>query len=164
MADPVRLTGGSLGAMALGTFTVTATPPIYSSPQPSYSVADFAAPKAAKTTSKGSRVTVSETLLNAKLEAVEARTDSKFAQLIGKIDTLGERLSGVSDKIGTLDAKVATVDGHVRNVKGTIVAVIIGTGIAVAALAYSAVQVFQGGLGASASAFQTGIAVGQTKK
>ncbi len=89
---------------------------------------------------------VDEKLLTAKLEVAEARTETKFAQLLGKLDTLGERIGSLNDKIGGLDTKIGEVDGHLRNVKGTILAVMIGTGIGVAGLAYAAVQIFEGAL------------------
>lgn len=104
------------------------------------------APQTAQVTTTPGAAYVDEKLLTAKLEAVEARTETKFAQLLGKLDTLGERLTGLNDKIGGFDAKIESVDGHVRNAKATIVAVILGTGIAVAALAYAAVQIFEAAL------------------
>jgi len=103
------------------------TPPAKSAPSPSLNYVD------AK-------------LLDARLEAVEARTETKFAQLLGKLDTLGERLIGLSEKVASVDAKVAAVDGHVRGAKSTIVAFVVGSGIAVAGLAYGAVQIFEAAL------------------
>ena len=105
-------------------------------------------------------MTVTEALLEAKLEAVEARTETKFAQLLGKLDVIGERITSLSGDISIVKGRVDAVDGHVRSAKGTISAFVIGTGIAVAALAYSAVQVYQGGMGATQAAIQTGMQLG----
>lgn len=89
---------------------------------------------------------VDEKLLTAKLEAVEARTETKFAQLLGKLDTLGERLTGLNDRMSGFDTKLDAVDGHVRSAKSTYIAIALGTGIAVAALGFAAVQIFEAAL------------------
>lgn len=104
---------------------------------------------------------VDDRLLKAELTAVEARTDTKFSQLIGKLDIIGERITGLHTQVAQLDVKVTNVDDHSRNGRNLVIATALGTGIAVAALAFAAVQIFQGGMGASASAFQSGLGVAQ---
>lgn len=105
-----------------------------------------------------------ERIIDLKLAAVEARTETKFAQLIGKLDLIAERLGGLNTQIVAIDGKVEKVDAHTRSVRSTIIATVIGTGIAVAALAWGGVQIFQGGMGVSAGAFQAGMAVSEAKK
>lgn len=152
--------------LALGGGT-TATSSSYSY-QRETKAADQAVPKPVTV---GEPTVITEQLLDARLEAVEARTDSKFAQLLGKMDVLGERMVGISDKVGALSDKVGhlesqigVVDGHVSSAKGVIISIVIGTGIAVAALAFTAVQVFQGGMSATSSAFDAGMSVGSAQK
>lgn len=91
-------------------------------------------------------VYVDQGLLTAKLEAVEARTETKFAQLIGKIDLLGQSLSSLNEKVAGVETKVSTVDGHVRSAKATIIGAVLATGISIAGLAYGAVQIFEAAL------------------
>lgn len=100
-------------------------------------------------------------LVDAKLEAVEARTDTKFAQLMGKIELIALSVAGikadiesVNGKIGTLDTKLDTVDGHSRSAKREIMTAVIATGLAVIALAWAGVQIFQGGIGIGISAVE----------
>jgi hypothetical protein len=64
---------------------------------------------------------VEERLLTARLEAVEARTDVKFAQLIGKLDAFGTKLDSLSTVVGEAKAAASSVKPYV-----------IGTGLAIA--------------------------------
>ena len=86
-------------------------------------------------------------------EAIKPET--KFAQLLGKMDLVSASIGELNGKIVALDTKIDTVDTHTRSAKTAIVGTIIGTGVAVAALAWGAVQIYQGGMGTSASAFQS---------
>lgn len=99
---------------------------------------------------------VSEALLNAKLETAEARTDTKFERLIGKIDGLATAVGGVSASVGELKAKVDSVERKAGNAKAVIITTIIATALAFAALSFAGVQIFQGGMSATATAFQSG--------
>lgn len=108
-------------------------------------------------------MTIDERLVDAKLEVVEAHTDTKFAQLLGKMDVIAERVGSLNTQIGALDTKLTTVDGHARSAKATIIATVIGTGLAVAALAWGGVQIFQGGMDTSSAAFQAGITASEKK-
>lgn len=103
-------------------------------------------------------------LFDAKLKILEVQTDNKFSQLLGELRVIGERigtldtrLSGLDTRVGDLKTDIGTVDTHARAAKSTIITTVIGTGIAVAALAWAGVQIFQGGLGLSSSAFQAGM-------
>ncbi len=104
-----------------------------------------------------------ERLLDAKLEAVEARTETKFAQLIGKLDLLAAGIGDVKGKIAELDVKVGVVDGHTRTAKRELIITVVTTGLALGALAWGGVQIFQGGLGLSSSAFQAGMTAADQK-
>ena|SRR5579884_839276 len=116
------------------------------SPQGSYMAAKPMTQQAASAPTPGTRY-VDEALLDAKLQASEARTETKFAQLLGKLELIGQQIGGLNDKIGGFDKKIGDIDGHVRSAKSTYIAIALGTGIAVAALAYAAVQIFEGALG-----------------
>jgi hypothetical protein len=112
-----------------------------------------------------------ERLIDARLEAVEARTETKFAQLLGKLDLLGSQLTGIKGsvealdgRITTLDGRITTIDDHVRSARSTIIAFVVATGLAVAGLAWAGVQIFQSGMGVSASAFQAGLATNTEPK
>lgn len=91
---------------------------------------------------------VDERLLDAKLEAVEAHTETKFSQLLGEMRLIGERVTSLTDKVGGVEKRIGEVDGHLRSAKSTYIAIALGTGIAVATLFYAAVQIFEaaGGL------------------
>jgi hypothetical protein len=99
-----------------------------------------------------------------KIAASEARTETKFAQLMGKLDVLVTGVGDLKTEITRLDGKIDTVDGHARAAKTTIVATVIGTGIAVAALAWAGVQIFQGGMGLSGDAFTAGMDAAQVER
>lgn len=99
---------------------------------------------------------LTEQLLDAKLDAVEARTETKFAQLLGRLDLLVERVGNLKTDVGHLDGKMTIVEGKVINAKTTMITTAIATGIAVAALAWGGVQLFQGGMGITAAAYQSG--------
>ncbi|MGE3691870.1 MAG: hypothetical protein AB7F98_10870 [Novosphingobium sp.] len=105
-----------------------------------------------------------ERLLDAKLEAVEARTETKFAQLLGKIDLLVQGVGDLKSEVSKLDGKIGEVDSHTRAGKREVITAIIATGLGVAALAWAGVQIFQSGLGLSQGAFQAGMAAGEVKK
>ncbi|AMU89928.1 hypothetical protein ATM17_12865 [Sphingopyxis macrogoltabida] len=84
---------------------------------------------------------IDDRLLDAKLEAVEARTETKFAQLMGKIETLIESVAGVKDDVRQLDRRMDGFDGKLEAVeakafssKTIIVTTLIGAFIGMAAL------------------------------
>lgn len=101
---------------------------------------------------------IDERYLGAVLDAAEARTETKFAQLIGKIDLIGERIGALSGEIAGLKGQVNVIDGHTRSARTSIIVAIIGTALALAALAWGGVQIFQSGMGITATAYQTGAA------
>jgi hypothetical protein len=87
--------------------------------------------------SAGDTMEFSEALIDAKLEAVEARTETKFAQLLGKMDLLGEKISGVSNDISDLKLAVATVDSKASNTRIIVGTTIIGAFLATAGIVYT---------------------------
>ena len=52
--------------------------------------------------------------MNARLEAAEARTETRFVQLVGKIDMLGSQISQVRQDLGGQVAQVRGELGQVR--------------------------------------------------
>ena len=121
-------------------------------------------PNQQQTASAASAFEMSERLTDLKIAAVEAQTETKFAQLIGKLDLFGANITTLGQQVSNLDTKIDVIDGHVRNARSTIIAFVVGTGIAVAALAWAGIQLFQGGAGMTAAAYQTGFSAGQGNK
>lgn len=107
---------------------------------------------------------VDERLMEAKLEAAEARTETKFAQLLGRIDTLAVTLNNVSEKLAELRSDVTSIDGKVGSARTTYITTAIASVIAIASLSYAAVSIFQGGMGATSSAFSAGMDAGAAKR
>lgn len=94
--------------------------------------------------SAGDTMEFSEALIDAKIDAVEARTETKFAQLLGKLDLLAEKISGVSQDIGDLKVDVANVetaigkvDSKTTNTRVIVVSTIIGAFLATAGIVYT---------------------------
>lgn len=69
-----------------------------------------------------------ERLIDAKMEAVEARTDTKFAQLMGEIKLVGASISTLSVDIGKISTEVSEAKAAAASGK----TYVIGTGIALA--------------------------------
>ncbi|AYJ87639.1 hypothetical protein D3Y57_19070 [Sphingomonas paeninsulae] len=105
-----------------------------------------------------------ERFLDAKLEAVEARTETKFAQLIGKMDGFTIALGSVAKDVGQLKVEIAAVDAHARNAKSTIIIAIIGSVIGIISLTYAAVAIYVSAMGTTASAYQSGMAAAEAHK
>lgn len=99
---------------------------------------------------------IDERYLNAKLEAVEARTETNFAKLLGKIDAIATSVVGLQTDIGGLKTEINTVENSVSSAKGLIVTTVIGSAIAIAGLAWAGVALFQGGMGTASDAFAAG--------
>ena len=60
-------------------------------------------------------VTIDQQLVDAKIEAAEARTDTKFAQLIGRMDSFAESLSAIRGELKDIQADNRHTRGTVRN-------------------------------------------------
>ena len=109
--------GPSIGTWALsaGAIGTLASPSLYTmshaaeAPKPAY--------RPAPQTEAPNPMAVTEQLLNAKLEAVEARTDSKFAELLGEVRLIGRDVAHLSTNLGTLSADVGGVKAAVDGVK-----------------------------------------------
>lgn len=105
-----------------------------------------------------------ERLIEAKLKLLESQTETKFATLIGKLDLLVQGVADVKSDLTRLDGKIEAVDGHARTGKREIITAIISSALAAIALGWAGVQIFQGGLGLSTSAFQAGMAAVEVEK
>lgn len=64
----------------------------------------------------GRSMEFSEALIDAKLEAVEARTDTKFAQMMGELKLISQSIGDLSGKVSDVKNDVATVEGKVASV------------------------------------------------
>jgi hypothetical protein len=81
-------------------------------------------------------VGVDEKLLNAKLEVVEAHTETQFAKLIGKLDVMNGTLGRVAGDIGELKGAVDRVETKTNNTRIIIVTTIIGATLTILGLTY----------------------------
>lgn len=77
---------------------------------------------------------IDDRLLDAKLDAVEARTETKFAQLMGKIETLIESVAGVKEDVREVNNRLDTVEDKVFTSKALVVTTIIGAFLGMGAL------------------------------
>lgn len=127
-------------------------------------MAQSSVPKIGPGTGAGTANTIGESLLNAKLEAVEARTETKFAQLLGELKVVSATISNLDGKFGALDRKIDDVDKNTKSAKAVIITTVISTAIGLAALAVAGAQIFQGGLGLGVSAFQAAASVDQVSR
>jgi hypothetical protein len=97
-------------------------------------------PRVERTEQVGEPMVLTEQLLDAKLEAVEARTETKFAQLLGKLDLLGERLGAVSGSLGEMRTSLGRVESKTSHTRTIIVTTVLGAFIAVAGVIYTWAQ------------------------
>lgn len=70
-------------------------------------------------------------------EADRARTDAKFAEMIGKIDVIGTRIEG---KFDTMDARMSNIEASTRGTKTQIWLAFVGGLIAVAGVLFTIAQ------------------------
>ena len=134
--------GGALGATVLTPQAYTGFGPMTSSPTsiqtkaPSTShMADIITPRELQAELKA---------VDAKLEAAEARTDTKFEKLLGSLNVLGEKLDGIGTKIGDLkgdigDANVAIgrLEDKTNNTRIIIVTTAIAATLTIVGLTYA---------------------------
>jgi len=64
--------------------------------------------------------------LDAKLEAVEARTDTKFAELIGEMRLISSNLTHLSIEVGEVKAATASIKANILTATLTICGLIVG--------------------------------------
>ncbi|WEK46871.1 MAG: hypothetical protein P0Y56_00880 [Candidatus Andeanibacterium colombiense] len=119
MADDVKYNAGAF-KYALTSVALSATAMGASNP----SVGSFSAQthqsataSMPSTASAGDPMTITHELLEAKLEAVEARTETKFEKLLGSINLLGEQMKGLGDAIADVKIGVGKVDQAVERVE-----------------------------------------------
>jgi len=86
----------------------------------------------------------SSILVATKLQLVEARTETKFAQVDGKLDQLIDRMADLQTQFGALDTKVTAVDARVRSAHSATIATVIGAAIGIVGLAFAALAIFPG--------------------
>jgi hypothetical protein len=58
-----------------------------------------------------------ERLLNAKLEAVEARTETKFAQLLGELKVISANVMGLTNQVADVKGDLSTVKTEIAGVR-----------------------------------------------
>lgn len=122
------------------------------------SMSQAAAPSRPPFAATSATAYVDERLLDAKLATVEARTETKFAQLIGKLDLIASDVGKLSTATSEMKASIAELDKKTGNTRTIVITTVIGATLSMAALAYAAVQIFQSGMGISATAYSAGLA------
>lgn len=90
----------------------------------------------------------------ARLEAVEARTETRFVVLDGKLDRLADSIAALNGSIAELKTTAGSISTEAakenKSTRTTILVTVIGAAIAIVGLVYA----MQGGL---LTAFQTGL-------
>ena len=79
---------------------------------------------------------VDERLLAARLDAAEARTETKFAQLLGKLDVFGTQLTHIAKDVGDLKGSISGIESKTTNTRIIIVTTVIGAALTVVGLTY----------------------------
>jgi|CXWL01.1.fsa_nt_gi hypothetical protein len=82
-----------------------------------------------------------ERLIDAKLEAVEARTESKFAQMMGELRVISAGVTSLAEKVGELKADVGGVKAATAGVKWNIAALGLTLGGLIIAIAAFGTQI-----------------------
>ena len=90
--------------------------------------------------------------IDAKLATVEARTETRFTELNGKIDRLADSISALGSTVASLKSDIADVKADNRYTRWTIIVTVIASALA----AIAALWVTQANL---LAAFSAGIAV-----
>ena len=80
---------------------------------------------------------MTEKIIELSIQASEARTDTKFAQLIGKIDLLGEKMNGIGKDVGELKDAVGTLETKTNNTRVIVITTILGAFIGMAGIVYT---------------------------
>lgn len=87
-------------------------------------------PPAAVTAKVEETMVLTEQLLDAKLEAAEARTETKFAQLLGELKLISGSVSNLSGQLTDVKAEL----GNVKNATATVKWNVMATGLAIGGL------------------------------
>ena len=149
----------TLGGGVAATAPSTLYQPISSTGNPEASVAQGPFTQAKATEGV---MSYDERLIDAKLEAVEARTETKFAQLMGELKliatnvaTLGGQMSDIRSDIASVKTEVGAVKTATASVKWNLVALGLTMGglfIAIAAFGTQILDLAQGLFSAGVSA------------
>lgn len=106
-----------------------------------YPDADLTTPvsnyKPAGQTKGQSPMTVDDRMLDAKIEASEARTDSKFSQVMAELRVLGTHVQAVNSKVDSAASKIDKLDedvGKVRDATSQLKWNIVAVGLALGGL------------------------------
>ncbi len=97
--------------------------------------------------SSNSKTYVDERLLSAKLEAVEARAESKFSQLLGELKVISVNVSNLSTQMSEVKTELSDVKKSTAAVRWNILATGLAIGGLILALASYGQQMMQIALG-----------------
>lgn len=132
------------------------------SPQPAYNVSNQMPQKPPQAIQATPPTSVSaDAVIDLKIQLSEQRTETKFAQLMGKMDMMLSGLRDVKSDMSEIRADMRTLEGKVSNSKMVYVTTAIASVFAIVGLTYAAVQIFQSSFGLSAGAFQAGLSAQQ---
>lgn len=106
------------------------------------------------------KIEASEARFGEKLAVLEGQTQTTFAEIMGKLNSIGEKLKPLE----TLGSDLNGIRENVRSAKVTLIATIVAVGISVAGLAYAAVSIYQAAIAGTTDAFTAGMAVKDKQK
>jgi hypothetical protein len=86
--------------------------------------------------------------LDAKLEAVEARTDTKFSVLMGEIKSMAVDMRSINNQVSKVDKHLDKVEETLSNMKWHMVYIGIAIVTAIIAVLAYGLQMFDAGLSA----------------
>ena len=163
--------GDAFGVAAAGLATVfgpSATPSISQKVTFSDSIQPIVSNRNVSETDMTDRVTqlsidLSEAKMSAKIDAVELRTETKFAQLMGKMELLVDSIGDLKENFKSLDTKIGTVGENTKIAKRDILIAVVAGCLALAGLSFAAVTIHQASLAIGIDAAKGGASVG-TKK
>jgi hypothetical protein len=103
------------------------------------------------------KIGMSEAKLGERLAVAEGQTDTKFAQLFGKIDVLMEKVGSLDTNMGSISSTLERVESKADNSK----IVMISSAIAVVAVLYGVIGYGHQIADTVTSAYSSGITAGQ---
>ena len=93
-------------------------------------------------------MSVTEQHMNARLEAAEARTETRFTQLMGEIKLLSANMGHLNEKMEKVETRLDGVESTLSNMKWHMVYIGIAVVTAVVAVMAYGLQMFDFALGA----------------
>lgn len=115
----------------------------FSSPTPYILSGSMAQPSPSTAAPSAATPSLDERLLDAKLAVVEARTETKFAQLLGELKVISASVSNIGQQVSDVKAELTSVKAATASVKWNILAAGLAVGGLILALAAYGQQMLQ---------------------